>query len=134
MVGKARLRKATVGTEDPMKFVLFVYHGSAPLPGTDGWNAMPEKEQQRIYSEYADLNRTPGLAGGMPLGLPAAAKTVRVRDGQVEISNGTYQPEAAGGYSVYEADSMEAAIAVAAKIPAARLGGAIEIRPAEKYW
>jgi hypothetical protein len=39
-----------------------------------------------------------------------------------------------GGYYVFEADSMEDAIVLAAKIPAARLGGSIEIRPTEKYW
>lgn len=42
--------------------------------------------------------------------------------------------EVASGYSVYEAESMDAANALAARIPAARLGGAVEIRPAEKYW
>jgi hypothetical protein len=70
----------------------------------------------------------------MPLGLPEAARTVQVSDGQVQVRNGTYHDEGAAGYSVYEADSMEAAIALAARIPAARLGGAVEIRPAEKYW
>jgi len=117
-----------------MKFVLFVYQGTTPLPGSEAWKALSEAEQQKIYAEYAELNKTPGLASGMPLGLPAAARTVRVRHGEVQVSDGTYQPEAAGGYSVYEADSMGAAIALAARIPAARLGGAVEIRPAEKYW
>jgi hypothetical protein len=117
-----------------MKFVLFVYQGTTPLPGSDRWNAMPEAEQQAIYAEYAELNKTAGLAGGLPLGLPESARTVQVRDGKVVVRDGTYHAEPAGGYSVYEADSLEAAIALAARIPAARLGGAIEIRPAEKYW
>jgi hypothetical protein len=59
---------------------------------------------------------------------------VQVRDGKVYVKDGTYQAEGAGGYSVYEADSMDAGITLAARIPAARLGGAVEIRPAEKYW
>ena len=62
------------------------------------------------------------------------AKTVQVRDGKTHVTNGTYLAEGAGGYSVYEAESMDAAIAMAARIPAARLGGAVEIRPAEKYF
>jgi hypothetical protein len=59
---------------------------------------------------------------------------VQVRDGKTLVTNGTYLTEGAAGYAVYEADGIEAAIALAARIPAARLGGAVEIRPAEKYW
>jgi hypothetical protein len=117
-----------------MKFVLLVYQGSTPLPGTERWNALSEAEQKAIYADYAALNQTEGISGGLPLGLPSAAKTVQVRDGQTQVKDGTYQAEGAGGYSVYEADSMDAAIALTARIPAARLGGAVEIRPAEKYW
>jgi hypothetical protein len=59
---------------------------------------------------------------------------VQVVDGKTHVRNGTYLEEGVGGFSVYEAESMEAAIALAARIPAARLGGAVEVRPAEKYW
>jgi hypothetical protein len=117
-----------------MKFVLMVYQGSTPLPGTDRWQALSEAEQKGIYADYAELNKTEGVTVGLPLGLPAAAKTVQVRNGKIDVRNGTYLPEGPAGYSVYEAESMEAAIALAARIPAARLGGAIEIRPVEKYW
>ena len=118
-----------------MKFVLLVYHGPNPaLPGSDHWKALPEADQKAIYVDYAELNKTEGLTGGLPLGLPQAAKTVQVRDGETHVKDGTYLAESAGGYSVYEAESMDAAIALAARIPAARLGGAVEIRPAEKYW
>jgi hypothetical protein len=118
-----------------MKYVLLTYHGpNPPLPGSDRWKALPEAEQKKIYADYAELNKTPGLSGGLPLGLPTSAKTVQVRDGNTIVRNGTYLPEAAGGYAVYEAESIEAAVALAARIPAARLGGAIEIRPAEQYW
>jgi hypothetical protein len=57
-----------------------------------------------------------------------------VRDGKTHVKSGTHLEEGVGGFTVYEAESMEAAIALAARIPAARLGGAVEIRPAEKYW
>jgi hypothetical protein len=117
-----------------MKYVLLVYQGTTPLPGTDRWKALPAAEQKQIYADYAALNATPGLSPGLPLGLPDAARTVSVLDGKVTIKNGPYLSEGIGGFSVYEADSMEAAIALAARIPAARLGGAVEIRPAEKYW
>jgi hypothetical protein len=117
-----------------MKFVLLVYQGSTPLPGSDRWQMLSEAEQKTIYAEYAELNKSEGVAPGLPLGLPDAARTVQVRDGKTHIKKGTYLAEGVGGFSVYEAESMEAAIALAARIPAARLGGAVEIRPAEKYW
>jgi hypothetical protein len=117
-----------------MKYVLLVYQGSTPLPGSDRWQMLSEAEQKAVYADYAELNKTEGISAGLPLGLPDAAKTVQVRDGKTHVTNGTYQTEGVGGYAVYEAEGMEAAIALAARIPAARLGGAVEIRPAEKYW
>ena len=117
-----------------MKFVLLVYQGATPVPGSSRWEALSETEQKAIYADYAELNKTEGVAPGLPLGLPDAARTVQVRDGKTEVKNGTYLPEGAAGYTVYEAEGMDAAIALAARIPAARLGGAVEIRPAEKYW
>ena len=117
-----------------MKFVVLVYQGTTPLPGSDRWNVLSEAQQKTIYADYAEINKTQGLTPGLPLGLPDAARTVQVRDGKTHVKNGTYQAEGAGGYFVYEAESMDEAIALAARIPAARLGGAVEIRPADKYW
>jgi hypothetical protein len=117
-----------------MKFVLLVYHGSTPLPGSESWNALSDAEQKAIYAEYAALNKADGVSPGLPFGRPSAAKTVQVRDGKIHVKDGTHLAEGAGGYSVYETDSMDAAIALAARIPSARLGGAVEIRPVEKYW
>jgi len=59
---------------------------------------------------------------------------VQVRDGKIHVKNGTYLTEGAGGYFVLDAENMEDATALAARVPAVRLGGAVEIRPAEKYW
>lgn len=117
-----------------MKFVLLIYQGTTPLPGSAGWKALPGEEQKAIYSDYAALNKAPGVTPGLPLGLPDAARTVRVEDGKPTVINRTYLAEGVGGYAVLEAENMEAAVAVAARIPAARLGGAVEIRPAEQYW
>jgi hypothetical protein len=128
-------RRSVMGVmEDDMKYVLMVFQGTTPLPGTDRWKALPAAEQKQIYADYAELNRTTGMTPGLPLGLPGAARTVQVRDGKVQVKNGPHLGEGVGGFSVYEAESMDAAIALAARIPAARLGGAVEIRPADKYW
>ena len=59
---------------------------------------------------------------------------MRVLDGKTQVKTGTYLPESVAGYTVFEAESMDAAIQLAARIPAARLGGAVEVRPAKKYW
>jgi len=117
-----------------MKFVLMIYQGTTPLPGSHAWKALPEAEQKAIYTDYARINQAPGVTPGLPLGLPSEAKTVQVREGTLQVKNGTYLAEGAGGYFVFEAENLEAAVALAAQIPAARLGGAVEVRPAEQYW
>jgi hypothetical protein len=65
-----------------MKYVLLVYQGSTPLPGSDRWQALSEVEQKAVYADYAELNKTEGITTGLPLGLPEAARTVQVRDGK----------------------------------------------------
>ena len=119
-----------------MKYLMLIYQGSTPLPGTDAWNALPEEEQKKIYADYGQLNQTEGVTPGLPLGLPENATTVRVQDGKTLTTDGPFVSvkEALGGYFVLEADDIDAAIEVASRIPAARLGGAIEIRPSETYW
>jgi len=53
-----------------MKYVLLVYQGTTPLPGTERWKALPAAEQKRIYADYAELNEAPGMSPGLPLGRP----------------------------------------------------------------
>ena len=118
-----------------MQYVLLIFQvPTPPLPGSDRWRGLPETEQKAIYADYAALGKIPGVTPGLPLGLPRDARTVRVRDGQSEVNAGTYLGESVGGYLVLEAENMDAAVALGARIPAARLGAAIEIRPAEQYW
>ena len=119
-----------------MQFVLLIYQGTTPLPGSGAWDALPAAEQKAIYADYGKLNNTPGVAPGLPLGLPGNAKTVRVEHGTTIAKDGPFVDDngAVGGYLVFEADDIDAAIALAAQIPAARHGGAIEVRPAETYW
>ena len=116
-----------------MQYVLFIYQGTTPLPDTDAWASLSAAEQQAIYADYAALNSRPGVTPGLPLGLAENAKTVRVVDGTVVATDGPYA-EPVGGTLVIEADDIDAAVEVAAGIPAARHGGAIEIRPVETYW
>jgi len=56
---------------------------------------------------------------------------VRVQDGGTLTTDGPFpeSKEALGGYFLFEADDLDAAIELAARIPAARMGGAVEVRP-----
>jgi hypothetical protein len=117
-----------------MKYVLLIYQGTTPLPGSPAWNALSPEKQKAVYADYKAFGETPGVEQGLPLGLPDAARTVQVCEGKIHVNEGTYLTEGVGGYSVIEADDMEAAIALARRIPAARMGGAVEVRPVEQYW
>jgi hypothetical protein len=119
-----------------MQFVMLIYQGTTPLPNTEAWESLPKEEQQAIYADYAALNKTPGLTPGPPLGLPENAKTVRVENGTTLANDGPYVDSkgAVGGFMVFEADSLDDAIALAGRVPAARHGGAVEVRPVATYW
>jgi len=120
-----------------MQYVCLIYHGTTPLPGSDEWNALSDTEQKQIYDDWGALNQTPGVVTPVPpLGLPENATTVRVQGGKTLTTDGPFvgMKEAIGGLFVVEADDLDAVIEVAARVPTARLGGAIEIRPAETYW
>jgi hypothetical protein len=119
-----------------MQFVLLIYQGTTPIPNTEEWKTLPDEEKKRIYTDYEALNKTSGVTPGLPLGLPKDATTVQVQNGKTLSTNGTFvdDKKAVAGYFTFEAGNLDAAIDVASRIPAARLGGAIEIRPVAKYW
>jgi hypothetical protein len=119
-----------------MQYVMLIYQGTTPLPDSDAWTSLSEEEQKQVYADYGALNETPGVTPGLPLGLPQNATTVRVADGETLVTDGPFVgiKEAIGGFFVFEADDLDAAIEVASRVPAARLGGAIEVRPVETYW
>jgi hypothetical protein len=118
--------------EDAMKYMLLIHQGTAPTPyDRDEWGRLSEEEQKRVYSDYMAVNQTPGVSSGLQLASPEAATTVRVQDGRTLTTDGPFVAikEALGGYLVFEADDLDAAIELAARIPAARMGGAVEVRP-----
>jgi hypothetical protein len=119
-----------------MQYVALIYQGSTPLPGTPEWDALPEDAQKQVYADYAALNATPGVTPGLPLGAVTDATTVRVADGRTLLTDGPFADtkDAIGGWFVIEAADLDAAVAIAATVPAARLGGAVEVRPVQTYW
>jgi hypothetical protein len=115
-----------------MKYMLLINQGTSPTPRSpDEWATLSEDEQKAVYADYQAINETPGVTPGLGLDVPETATTVRVQDGKTLTTDGPFVEikEAIGGYLLFEADDLDAAIELASRIPAARLGGAIEVRP-----
>ena len=119
-----------------MKYMLLIHQGDTPTPrDPEAWARLSEDEQKAVYADYQALNQTPGVTPGLGLDAPETATTVRVEDGRTLTTDGPFVAvkEALGGWLVYDADDLDAAIELASRIPAARLGGAIEIRPIQEW-
>lgn len=119
-----------------MKFMLLIHQGTTPTPyDPEAWARLSPEEQQAIPADYRAINETPGVTPGQWMQPPETATTVRVEQGKTLITDGPFveMKEALGGYLFYEADNLDAAIELAARIPSARLGGAIEIRPLAQW-
>jgi hypothetical protein len=118
-----------------MKYMLLIHQGATPLPGSQEWESLSEGERGAVYAAYKAINETPGVSPGMRMQSPETATTVRVADGKTLTTDGPFVElkEALGGYLFFEADDLDAAIKLAALIPAARMGGAIEVRPMVEY-
>ena len=116
-----------------MKYVLLIHQGDTPTPDKpEEWNKLSEEEQRGVFGAYAEINQTPGVTpGDVRLAAPETATTVRVEDEKTLTTDGPFVSvkEALGGWLTYEAGDLDAAIELASKIPAARMGGAIEVRP-----
>jgi hypothetical protein len=115
-----------------MKYMLLIHQGTTPTPHTpEEWGKLSEEEQNAVYADYQGINQTPGVTPGVQMETPETATTVRVEDGRTLTTDGPFVAvkEALGGYLFFEADDLDAAIELAAGIPAARMGGAIEVRP-----
>ena len=118
-----------------MKYLLLIQHGTAPTPGSPEWDGLSEDERTSISTAYQEVSQTPGVTPGVWMQPPETATTVRVQDGRTLTTDGPFveTKEALGGYLLFEADDLDAAIELATRIPAARLGGAIEVRPVVEY-
>jgi hypothetical protein len=114
-----------------MKYMLLIQQGDTPTPGSEAWSHLSEDEQKAVYGAYQAVNETPGVSPGVWMGPPETATTVRVQDGKALTTDGPFVAvkEALGGYLFFEAEDLDAAIELASRIPAARMGGAVEVRP-----
>ena len=118
-----------------MKYMLMINQGSAPTPPSEEWDRLSDDERKAISDDYRSVSETAGVSPGLQLSPPETATTVRVEDGRTLTTDGPFveTKEAIGGYLLFDADDLDAAIELAARIPAARLGGAIEVRPVVEW-
>lgn len=115
-----------------MKYVLLIYQAKDYDP-----QALSADEYRAVAARYGAVNRTPNVKPGLPLGFARDAITVRVHDGQTVIARGPYVEHpggTVGGYFEFEAETDEEAVRLAAQVPAASQGEAVEIRPSRVYW
>jgi hypothetical protein len=114
-----------------MKYMLLIHQGTTPVPGSSAWESLSHGEKGAVYSAYKALQETDGVTPGVQMEPPETATTVRVQDGKTLTTDGPFAEikEAIGGYCFFEAGDLDAAIELASRIPAARMGGAIEVRP-----
>jgi len=119
-----------------MKYMLLIHQGDTPTPRLpEEWARLTEDEQKAVYAAYQAINETPGVSPGVQMEAPELATTVRVENGRTLTTDGPFVAikEALGGYLFFEADDLDAAIELAARIPAASMGGAVEVRPVVEW-
>ena len=114
-----------------MKFAIVIYQPHPYDP-----KALSPEEHRAIGAEYGAVSGSPGVTAAPALGFASKATTVRVQDGATVTTQGSYAGEAyaVGGFMVLEAESLDDAVELAARIPAARLGGGVEVRICKSYW
>jgi hypothetical protein len=108
-----------------MRYALLIYR----QPGD--YDALGAEESAAVHQEYMALKEEPGIVGGAALHPAETATTVRVADGQTLVTDGPFADtkEYFAGFYLLEAADLDAATEIAARIPAARLSGTVEIRP-----
>jgi hypothetical protein len=112
-----------------MKYLALIY-GDA-----ERWDSLDEGQQQAMRDQYRafaeDAGRRGAMVGGFELDSPTTATTLRSSENGTLVSDGPFAEtkEQLGGYFLLECDSLDDAIELAGKIPAATQGGAVEVRP-----
>jgi hypothetical protein len=115
----------------PKEVTLKYLFQNYPGRSVEEFDRLPADERQAIVEEYLAIRRLPGVVGGGQLGPIETATTVRVKDGETLLTDGPFidAKEHLGGYLVIETGDLDEALEIAARIPAARMGGAVEVRP-----
>jgi len=108
-----------------MKYALLIY----TKPGS--WDELSESEQQTSHAEYMAIAEEPSVLGGEQLHPVETATTIRVNGGDPLTTDGPFAEtkEILAGFYLVDASDLDAAVRIAERIPAARQGGSVEVRP-----
>jgi hypothetical protein len=114
-----------------MRYMMLIYQGTTPTPRDPEWEQLPAEVKSTVFAGYEAINEDPRITTGEQMQPPEMASTVRVEDGETLVTDGPFAEtkDAIGGYFFIEAENLDDAIEVAAKVPPASMGGAIEVRP-----
>jgi hypothetical protein len=115
--------------EEIVQYALLIYEA----PGA--YDGLSDEDRAALTEEYMALRRDERVVGGGRLQGIETATTLRAQDGQTLIADGPFAEtkEVFGGYYIFEADNLDAAIELAARIPALRMNGSVELRPLWSY-
>ena len=111
-----------------MKYMLLIHEDEK------AFQALSETDRQAIYAEYRkfseEIAASGNYVGGSELQPTSTATSVKIRNGKRLVTDGPFAEtrEQLGGYYLVEANDLDEAIALAARIPSARTG-TIEVRP-----
>ena len=108
-----------------MQYALLIYN----KPGV--MESLSPAERESLSAEYYALRDEPGMLGGTGLQPVTTATTIRLADGKPLVTDGPFADtkEVFGGFYLVEADDLDQALEVAARIPVLRIGGTVEVRP-----
>jgi hypothetical protein len=108
-----------------MQYALLIYS----KPGT--LESLSPAELETVRREYYALSDEPGVLSGAALQPVTTATTIRLADGKPLVTDGPFADtkEVFGGFYLLEADDLDQATEMAARLPVLRLGGTVEIRP-----
>ena len=108
-----------------MQYAILIYD----KPGS--YEALAPDEFERVMAEYGPITQDPAVRGGAQLQPVHTATTVRVHGDEMLTTDGPFEAtkEVFGGYYVFDAGNLDEALELAGRIPTARYGGSVEVRP-----
>ena len=108
-----------------MQYVLLIYDDPSV------WANVPPEDYPKLYEEYGAISQLSSTKGGAQLQPVDTARSVRVNGGKPIVTDGPFAEtkEVLGGFYIIDAGSQAEAEEIAARIPSARMGGTVEVRP-----
>jgi hypothetical protein len=108
-----------------MQYVLLIYDDPSV------WAKVPPEDYPKLYEEYGAIAQLSSTKGGAQLQPVDTARSVRVNGGKQIVTDGPFAEtkEVLGGFYIIDAGSRAEAEEIAARIPSARMGGTVEVRP-----